>query len=200
MYCCRDSAGQIPDEAQSRFFPDAFWEKFMSAEWLQIDWMNEFVGFIESVKNSCEPAVIPAERLFQDRGEMSDFRDYFGKLLEAFDILDAGPHSFRHNFDRVITILKRTNTLPEELRAANLNRVRMFAAGILLQGSMNWKAETTKIRNFAVPRVKAFLAPRDRIILDLEEFEIYKDKWKELRVNFSNFDPTSGGDYLAPFL
>jgi hypothetical protein len=198
MYCCRDSTGQVPDEAQSKAFPDDFWDHFVCGDWLKIDWMNEFVGFIESVKNDCEPAVVPPDRIFQDRGEMCDFRDYFGKLLEAFDILNTGPYSFQHNFDRVLTILKKTNTLPEELRLANLNRVRMFAAGIILQGSLNWKAETMNIRNHSMPRVKAFLAPRDRIILDLESFEQYKDKWKALRVNFTNYDPTTGGDYLLP--
>ena len=53
------------------------------------------------------------------------------------------------------------------------------------------------IKNFDVSPNWEFFSSHDRILLNLEEFGNYKDKWEELRVNFGKKDvidfPSSGG-------
>ena len=59
------------------------------------------------------------------------------------------------------------------------------------------KNEIVDGKNFIVDHSREFLCSHDRILLDLEEFENFKDKWKELRVNFGKKEgdqvPASGG-------
>ena len=201
MYCFSACAvsdlGQVPDEAQSMEFLPAFWNHFLAFEWDKISWHNDFVNRIDSVLNTCDIPPVPLDYSFLDHGKMCDLRDYFSKLLRALDFIDVGPLSFSHNFSRILKILKRTGSLPEQLRGANLQRVQLFTAGLFVQGAKNWKNEIVDVKNFTVDRSREFLCSHDRILLDLEEFENYKDKWKELRVNFGKKEgdqvPASGG-------
>ena len=201
MYCFSACAisdlGQVPDEAQSMEFLPDFWSHFLAFDWDQISWHNDFVNRIDSVLNTCEIPPVPLEYSFLDHGKMCDLRDYFSKLLKALDFIDVGHLSFSHNFSRILKILKRTGSLPEELRAANLQRVQLFTAGLFIQGAKNWKNEIVDVKNFTVDRNREFLFSHDRILLDLEEFENYKDKWKELRVNFGK-KKTDGESIPAP--
>ena len=191
--CAISDLGVVPDEAQSREFMPEFWDRFMAFEWDKISWHNDFVNRIDSVLNTCEVPVVPPQSTFLDLGKMNDLLDYFSKLLKALDFVDVGALSFSFNFRRILRILKRTDSLPLELRAANLQRVQLFTVGLFIQGAKNWKSEVVGVKNFDVARNREFLSSHDRVLLDLEEFENYKDKWKELRVNFGNVDPLTGG-------
>ena len=124
---------------------------------------------------------------------MGDLLDYFSKLLRALDFVEVGALSFSFKFKRILRILKRTDSLPLELRAANLQRVHRFTMGLFIQGAANWKDEIVGVRNFDMSRSREFLSSHDCIILDLNEFKNYKDKSKELRVNFGDVDPPTGG-------
>ena len=73
----------------------------------------------------------------------------------------------------------------------------MFTAGVFIQGAKNWKREVDGVKNFDSSRNREFLPSHDRVLLGLEEFENYKDKWKELRVNFGNVDPLTRGSLVA---
>ena len=169
----------------------------MAFGWDQIDWHNDFVHRIDSMLNTCEIPPVPAEATSRGHGKMGDLGDYFVKLLKSLGFIDTGALSFSHNFNRISRISKRTGSLPEELRPANLQRVQLFTVGLFIQGAKNLKSDVVEIKNLDVSRNWEFLSSHDRILLDLDEFENYKDKWKELRVNFGKNDvtdyPSSGG-------